>query len=79
MSGGNGIGPGPGAIKQQTIGLLHAVAYLRGRIADIQYSTTCTKQRVAFPRRVFSDNCLCLAVPLIAINALVILVKLLFG
>ncbi|KAK9915647.1 hypothetical protein WJX75_002112 [Coccomyxa subellipsoidea] len=47
MSGGSAIGPGPGALKQQTIGLLHAVAYLR--------------------------------VPLIALNALVILVKLLFG
>lgn len=35
MSGGSGIGPGPGAIKQQTIGLLHAVAYLRGKISDM--------------------------------------------
>ena len=30
MSGNQGMGPSPGAIKQQTIGLLHAVAYLRG-------------------------------------------------
>lgn len=44
MSGGSGIGPGPGALKQQTIGLLHAVAYLRGeaslsRKAVCKYST----------------------------------------
>ena len=32
MSGNHGMGPSPGAIKQQTIGLLHAVAYLRGRV-----------------------------------------------
>ena len=29
LHGGNGIGPSPGAFKQQTIGLLHAMAYMR--------------------------------------------------
>ena len=32
MSGANDVGPSPGALKQQTIGLLHAVAYLRGAL-----------------------------------------------
>ena len=29
LHGGNGIGPGPGAFKQQTIGLLHAMTYMQ--------------------------------------------------
>ena len=29
LHGGNGIGPSPGAFKQQTIGLLHAMTYMR--------------------------------------------------
>ncbi|KAK9808801.1 hypothetical protein WJX72_003938 [[Myrmecia] bisecta] len=45
--GSNNMTEGPGALKTQVVGLLHAVAYLR--------------------------------VPLIALNSLVIFVKLLFG
>ena len=30
MSGGSNMGQHPGAIKQQTIGLLHAISYLKG-------------------------------------------------
>ncbi len=29
LHGGSGIGPSPGAFKQQTIGLLHAMTYMQ--------------------------------------------------
>lgn len=78
MSGGNGIGPGPGAIKQQTIGLLHAIAYLRGELQEMRQCCECLEFVSAFPI-IGVDDGACVAVPLIAINALVILVKILFG
>jgi len=78
MSGGNGIGPGPGAIKQQTIGLLHAIAYLRGELHWNEALFQSLKFACAFPM-IGVDDGACVAVPLIAINTLVILVKLLFG
>jgi len=31
MHSGGGVGESPGAIKQQVIGLIHAVSYLKGR------------------------------------------------
>lgn len=47
MHSGGGVGEGPGAVKQQVIGLIHAVSYLK--------------------------------VPLIAVNSMVIVVKIVFG
>ena len=63
----------PGAIKQQTIGLLHAIAYLRGE----PVLQPCSCQPAACDSSL-RTSCGC-AVPLIASNAVVILVKLLFG
>lgn len=31
-SGGGGMGESTGAVKQQVIGLIHAIAYLRGKL-----------------------------------------------
>ena len=31
MHSGGGVGESPGAIKQQVIGLIHAVSYLKGK------------------------------------------------
>ena len=75
MSGGNSMGhQHPGAIKQQTIGLLHAIAYLRGELTG---ASSCKLSLGVSAIRLTMD-CEC-AVPLIASNAVVILVKLLFG
>lgn len=81
------MGPSPNALKYQIIGTLHAAAYMRGapRAAACvppplacSTSACCVRRRRAvltgLPPRTPSP-----AVPLIVINTVVILVKLLFG
>jgi len=36
MGGGDGVGPGPNALKSQVIGFLFAAAYMRGAARVLQ-------------------------------------------
>ena len=48
LHGGSGIGPSPGAFKQQTIGLLHAMTYMRcARVAHAASSRAGTSFLIA--------------------------------
>ncbi len=67
--GSNNLAAHPNALKSQMIGGLHAVAYLRGDYDQMLRSLT----------HCMLTNVLACAVPLIAINTVVILVKLVFG
>ena len=80
MGGGDGVGPGPNALKSQVIGFLFAAAYMRG-------ASSCRIHYPAAPRRLAPCSAswpemtiyLVSAVPLIALNVITIFVKLLFG
>lgn len=71
--GSNNLAAHPNALKSQLIGGLHAVAYLRGMICKSDCSTLVLHQAV------LSEHVMGLAVPLIVVNTIVILVKLVFG
>lgn len=77
MSPGSTGGESPGAIKQQIIGLIHAVAYLRGDCLLLDAHTGSAPSHVLLAAEV--ERFWCCAVPLIVVNTLVILVKLIFG
>lgn len=74
-------GETPGAIKQQIIGLIHAIAYLRGMseaVHSASFACTSFWLECATKIRNWTRSVLA-AVPLIAVNTLVILVKIIFG
>lgn len=76
MGGGDGSGPGHNALKNQVVGFLFAAAYLRGACHAVCW-VFCVRdsQWLENAAERWDDD----AVPLIVINVMTILVKIIFG